>query len=183
MCAKKTYTNKDPFARPKHLPSTMRPLFETVTDLDQHADAVCARRYGVVEIVDGRFVRLRLRPLPKLITLREIVPVGPRYHLRGPADRCLLYYNQPRQFPNFLAVKYVISTHRTRPVTVFGALAVLDAIARIKQTDALVCDVANSRISDRLLRRWGWESHKPQRWHRNFIKRFYGEYPQVVLPL
>jgi hypothetical protein len=23
----------------------------------------------------------------------------------------------------------------------------------------------------------GWEPHKPQRWHRNFIRRFYGVYP------
>ena len=49
--------------------------------------------------------------------------------------------------------------------------------ARIKRSDALLCDVASNRISDRLMRRWGWESHKPQRWHRNFIKRFYGQYP------
>jgi hypothetical protein len=47
----------------------------------------------------------------------------------------------------------------------------------------MVCDVANSRLSDRLLTRQGWEKHKPQRWHRNFIKRFYGEYPQIELPV
>jgi hypothetical protein len=56
---------------------------------------------------------------------------------------------------------------------------VLDEIARIKQTDAIVCDVRNARISDRLLRRWGWESHVPQSRRRHFIKRFYGEYPDT----
>ena len=111
------------------------------------------------------------------------MPVGRRYHIRGHADRCLLYYNQPRGFPNFLAIKYVISTHQTRMSTVFVALSVLDAIAQIKGTDALLCDVSNSRISDRLLSRQGWESHRPQRWHRNFIKRFYGEYPPSTLPV
>ena len=160
----------------------MPPLFETVTDLEQQTDRVRARRYGLVEIVDGRFVCLRLRPLPKLISLPEIIPVGRRYHLRGPADRCLFFYNQPRQFPNFLAVKYVVSTQATSLATICQAMAVLDAIAQIKQTDALLCDVANSRISDRLMHRWGWEPHRPQRWHRNFIKRFYGEYPQTALP-
>ncbi len=162
------------------MPVTMRPLFQTVTDLHQQADDLRARRYGVVEVVDGRMVAVRLRPFPKLITLGEIIPVGPRYHLRGLSDRCLLYYNQPWQFPNFLAVKYLISTRHTRAATVFTALAVLDAIAQIKGTDALLCDVANSRISDRLLRRGGWEPHKTQRWHRNFIKRFYGEYPTAA---
>jgi hypothetical protein len=38
-------------------------------------------------------------------------------------------------------------------------------------------DVSNLRISDRLLRRWGWEAHCPSRWHRHFIKRYYGTYP------
>jgi hypothetical protein len=26
-------------------------------------------------------------------------------------------------------------------------------------------------MSDRLLARFGWQPHKPQRWHRNFIRR------------
>jgi len=41
-----------------------------------------------------------------------------------------------------------------------------------------VCDAANVRLSDRFMARMGWEPHKPQRWHRNFIRRFYGEYPE-----
>ena len=56
-------------------------------------------------------------------------------------------------------------------------MLVLDQIARLKRTDALLCDIAGSRISDRLMSRFGWEPHKPQRWHRNYIKRFYGQYP------
>jgi hypothetical protein len=53
----------------------------------------------------------------------------------------------------------------------------LDRIAELKRTDAILCDAANTRLSDRLLRRFGWEPHKPERWRRNFIKRFYGVYP------
>jgi hypothetical protein len=76
-----------------------------------------------------------------------------------------------------LALTYVLSTRQCRLATFKGALDVLDEIARLKGTDALLCDAANSRISDRLLSRWGWQSHCPSRWHRNFIKRFYGVYP------
>jgi hypothetical protein len=50
-------------------------------------------------------------------------------------------------------------------------LEVLDEVARIKNCDAIVCDASYYRISDRLLARWGWQAHKPQRWHRNYIKR------------
>ena len=63
--------------------------------------------------------------------------------------------------------------------TMLGALAVLDEIARIKQSDAILTDAANFRISDRFLRRQGWERHTKARYHRNYIKRFYGEYSRV----
>jgi hypothetical protein len=49
--------------------------------------------------------------------------------------------------------------------------------------DAIVCDAANLRISERLMKRFGYEPHKPQHWHRNFIRRFYGSYPSVALPI
>ncbi len=51
--------------------------------------------------------------------------------------------------------------------------------SRIKGSDAIVTDVANFRISERLLARLGWERHTASRWHRNYIKRFYGQYPST----
>ena len=104
---------------------------------------------------------------------------GQRVTSDTPGDRCLLYYNQPRRCPNYLALKYVVSRVAiARFATFRKAAQTLDEVARIKQTDAILCDAWNLRISDRLFARWGWEPHKPQRWHRNFIKRFYGVYPQ-----
>jgi hypothetical protein len=78
---------------------------------------------------------------------------------------------------NFLALKYIVTTFGTSFRTFRAALAALDMIAEIKQIDAIVCDAANVRLSDRVMARLGWEPHKPQRWHRNFIRRFYGIYP------
>ena len=153
----------------------------TIADLQGDADVVVTRRYGVIEMSAGRLVDVHFRWFPKLVSLPELYPVSWRYHARGPADRCRLYFNQPRRLPNFLALKYVVSTQGTRLATFRGALSVLDVIARIKRTDAIVCDASNTRISDRLLARWGWEAHKPQWAHRNYIKRFYGEYPNVEL--
>ncbi len=155
----------------------MKAIFEKVTNLRADADVLAARRYGMIEVVSGSLVAVHLRPFPKMISLPEFVSVSRRYHARGRADRCLLYYNQPRRFPNYLAIRYVVSTRGTSFGTCRRALEVLEEIARIKRSDALLCDVASNRISDRLMRRWGWEAHKPQRWHRNFIKRFYGSYP------
>lgn len=142
-----------------------------------------AIRYGVIETTGGSLQAVHGRRFPKMFALPELWPVTSRYHARGVADRCLLYFNQPRSCPSFLALKYVVSTQATTYATFRAAIATLDAIAVEKKIDAMVCDAANSRLSDRFLARQGWEKHKPQRWHRNFIKRFYGEYPQIKLPI
>jgi hypothetical protein len=154
---------------------------ETIIDFDAGRERIRTRHYGVIETVGGRLVAVHLRPWPKLIALPEIFPLGAYYHSRGAADSCLLYYNQPWRMPNFLALKYIVSTAGTSYATSRAALKVLDAIAELKRTDAIVCDAANARLSDRLMARWGWEPHKPQRWHRNFIRRFYGSYSQPPL--
>jgi hypothetical protein len=145
--------------------------------------AIRQARYAMIETVGGRLREIHVRRFPKLIALPELWPVASRYHGPGGADRCRLYYNQPRSCPNFLALKFVVSSHGTSYATFRAAISTLDAIAVEKNVDAIVCDAANSRLSDRFLARQGWEKHKPQRWHRNFIKRFYGTYPQVRLPV
>ena len=157
----------------------MRKLFETINDWDAGRNRVRARRYGVVETVGGELRAIHLRPWPKLVSLPELWPHGARYHARGGSDRCLLYYNQPWRMPNFLALRYIVSTSDTSYRTFRAALVVLDRIAELKGVDAMVCDAANARLSDRLMARFGWEPHKPQRWHRNYIRRFYGAYPTV----
>ena len=159
----------------------MSPLFETITDFEAGRERIRARHYGVVEIAGGELAAVHLRPWPKLLALPEILPLGSRYHSAGEADHCLLFYNQPWRMPNYLALKYMVSTLGTSYATFRAALTVLDAIAALKQSDAILCDAANVRITDRLLARFGWEPHKPQRWHRNFIRRFYGNYPEARL--
>jgi hypothetical protein len=157
----------------------MRCLSETIVDISSGREAVRAGRYGVIETFHGQLRAIHLRPWPKLVSLTELLPLGPRYHCRGAADRCLLYYNQPWRMPTFLALRYVVSTSGTSYRTFRAALTVLDQVAAIKRIDAIVCDAGNRRLSDRLMARLGWESHKPQRWHRNYIRRFYGVYPTL----
>lgn len=152
-------------------------LFETIRDLTAGAAVIRRRRYGVVEAVAGRLIAVHFRPYPKWISFPEVLFWGASRHRRWEADCCRLYFNQPRRFSNFLAVPYIVSGRGTTLATFYAALDALDEIARIKRTDALLADVLNPRISPRFLARRGWSPHKPSRWHRHFIKRFYGEYP------
>jgi hypothetical protein len=153
-------------------------LNETICEFGAGRELIRGRRYGVIETAGGELQAVHLRAVPKMFALPELLPLGPRYHGRGDADRCLLYYNQPWRMSNFLALKYVVTTLGTSYRTFRVALLALDAIAELKGVDAIVCDAANVRLSDRFMARMGWESHKPARWHRNFIRRFYGEYPE-----
>ena len=146
-------------------------LFDAVLDLDSQGELVRRRPYGVIDVEDGCWRRICLRPFPKLSMPWDWWLWGDAYHRRRPGNRCLLYYNQPRHHPRFLALKYVVSTRDTTLATFRRAFCILDEVARLKGSDALLCDASNARISDRLLARWGWQPHKPQRWHRNFIKR------------
>lgn len=155
-------------------------LSRTITDLAAGRDVVSAARYGVIEARAGRVVAIHLRAWPTLLTLRDLWPVGDRFHARGPADRCLLYYNQPRRAPRYLALKYIVSTAGTPYRTFTAALDALDAVAALKGVDALVCDAANSRLSDRFMKRRGWAPHAPMPWRRNFIRRFYGQFPTAA---
>ncbi len=131
----------------------------------------------MIETAAGQLVAVHLRPWPKLLSWPEVWPVRDDYHAGGDEDRCYLYFNQPRRYSNFLALKYIVSTHGASYASLRAAVEALDRLAELKRIDALLCDAANTRISDRLLRRFGWAPHKPQRWRRNFIKRFYGAYP------
>ena len=148
--------------------------FETITDLAAGADLLRDRPYGVIEVVDGQFRQVRLRPFPKLVTPWDVIFHGQWFHRLWPGDRCLLYYNQPRSFRNFLAAQIRrLEPRQTTLATFRRAMAVLDEVARLKESDAILTDAGNWRLSDRLAVRWGWEPHAPQRWHRNYIKRLY----------
>jgi hypothetical protein len=156
--------------------SAMYRSFQTATHLERDADILRRRRYGVIEMREGKLVGVRLRPWPKWISLPEVW-LGQRYfHRRNKGDHCWLYYNEPFSCPGFLALPYVVSSREATLASFHGALVVLDEIARLKDSNAIVCHLTNGRISSRLMRRWGWEQHLLGSPGRHYIKRFYGEF-------
>ena len=152
-------------------------LFQTVHDLRTQAELLCQRSYGVIVIEAGYLDAVHLRPWPKIVAASDLWGIGYRCDRRMTGDYCWLYYNQPCRHRRFLALKYIVSSHGATFHTVRSSLVILDEIARLKSTDAIVAEVRNLRISERLLRRWGWESHVPTSRRRHYIKRFYGTYP------
>lgn len=158
------------------------PLFDQETELSDPQRKIFCRAYGIIEVIDGEFKCIKFKPWPKIISSMEIGLFGARSHDQGDIkDHCRLYYNQPFFHKRYLALKYVVSTHGTSFRSFRLATRILDEVARIKNTDAIVCEVTNPSISNRLMKRWGWEKHLQDRPSRHFIKRFYGDYPESMI--
>ncbi|MCA9268756.1 MAG: hypothetical protein KDA41_09815 [Planctomycetales bacterium] len=147
-------------------------LFETITDLGQGERALRRRRYGVIETARGRLIGVHLRPWPKRVSHFEARWLGGRFHRLSGDDRCFVYYNQPLGHSRFLALTYAVSGSGCTLATLHAAAGALDAVARIKQSDAALCHVTSGRISDRLLARFGWSPHCLSSRGRHFIKRY-----------
>ena len=142
----------------------MPPPLQTITDFAQARETLARRPYGAIETSRGELAAIHLRPWPKLFAWPA--------RLSAHGDRCWLYYNQPRSCRDYLALKYIVSTRDCAFDTFRAAVSALDEIARLKRSAAIVCHVANDRISHRLLERWGWERHLLDSGRRHYIKRF-----------
>ena len=158
-------------------------LFESVTDLEQQTATLKNRAYGIIEIRDQEFHSVSLRPFPKVISRAAIVQAEQKKEANDTTslDRVQLFYNQPMFHKNFLALKYLHSTTNSSLPSIAVALSVLDYIAMVKRTDAIVSEITNDKIKDRHLKHFGWESHVPNSPKRHWIKRLYGKYPDRFL--
>ena len=145
----------------------------SLTDLEDGTESVRQARYGMIEIADGRLARVRLRLWPKLISVPEIRLLGRIFHRFRSGNRCWLYYAQPRRFPNFLTVQYMVSTRAASYRSFLKALEVLDRVAELKKSDAILCELIGNRISREMMARWGWEPHCLESRRRHYIKRLY----------
>ncbi len=107
---------------------------------------------------DGRVVAIHLRPWPKLALLARDL-AGRRYAITPVAtpiavcftttNRAAIRTSSRREVHRL--DRWHVLRHRSGP-----RLDELDRIAELKRTDALLCDAANSRLSDRFLARFGW---------------------------
>lgn len=148
-----------------------------VQQMTAQADRLRQRRNGRIVTENGRLDAVYGRWWPHLGDMLNVLwDTHARTFIQ---DRCELYFHQPLGSPDFLTLSYVRSGPRTTLSTFYAATLVLDEIARLKQSHAIVTHVTNDRITDRLLARWGWQQHCLSWGGRHFIKRFYGEYPEI----
>ncbi len=145
-----------------------------VTRLSSQRQVLLRRRSGHIIVAQTRLLAIHARWWPYF---GNHLQAAWDQRFRRPDDRCEIYYHVPRSAPRFLTLSYIRAGVRTTPATIRAACMVLDEIARIKGSVAIVSQVINHRLSDRILRRWGWEPHCESLGGCHVIKRFYGNYP------
>ena len=156
-------------------------LFDSVYDVVGDIDKIRKRPYGMIEVVNEKLVAVHLRPWPKLISGVEAKWADGWARKRAHKNQCQVYYSQPFAHRNFLSLSYAVTTLQTSWTTLALSLAVLDYVAYAKSSDAIVTEVSNQRVSNRLMRRLGYERHYEESKKRHWIKRFYGEYSESPL--
>jgi hypothetical protein len=148
-----------------------------ITDVAASRASLARLRCGHIVIRNGHLQAIQGRWWPYCGNLWQVW--WDTHSRSGFQDSCDLFYHSPFSAPGFLTLDYVRSGARTSLTTLYAAALVLDEIARLRRAHAIVCNVTNRRISDRLLQRWGWHEHCQQWSGRHFIKRFYGHYPEI----
>lgn len=159
-------------------------FFKTISDVDSGRSVIRNRAYGVIEVCDQQLKAIHMRPYPKLISIPEIYWSSFwKKHIVKPTnrDRVLLYYNQPVMHRNFISLNYFVSDDGATLASIAVCLSVLDYVAKVKRTDAMVTEISNKRIKDRHLAHFGWEEHRKEDRGRHWVKRFYGQYPESFL--
>ena len=148
-----------------------------VTHIGSQGQPLAARRAGHIVVQNGQLVAIFGRWWPYLGN--HLRAAWDQRFRQSVEDRCELFYHTSLGSPEFLTLSYIHSGERTSVASVYATTLVLDEIARLKKALAIVCNVTNDRISDRVLARWGWQSHCHAWTGRHFIKRFYGRYPPI----
>lgn len=128
---------------------------------------------------DGRLVEIQHRLLAGSVSVAQVWWQN-RYG-RNDDNVCWLDYHQPLGMPGFLTLDYVRAGTQAGYKSFIGATHVLTEIARVRGSLAIVAHVSNGNISDRFLKRSGWEQHLTKWNGRHWIRRFYDGYPESSL--
>ncbi|MCY2986239.1 MAG: hypothetical protein NTY15_21640 [Planctomycetota bacterium] len=141
----------------------------SVDSIDGHRDRIQSWRYGEVELSNGELVALYPRWWPRVGSQWESWQDS--YHRTLPTDWCRAYYAFPRRAPGFMSVLYARSGPGTQYKTISRAVSAMDEIARIRDSQAIVCQMVSERGTERLMKRWGYVRHAFSLGDNHYIKR------------
>ena len=149
---------------------------DRITEISEKTEMLRRWRCGRIVMRDGKLVEIQHRLLCGNVSIAQVW--WQASYGRSDESICWLDYHQPFGMPSFLTLDYIRSGKQAGYKTFIGAVKILEEIARIRQSVAIVAHVTNGNISDRFLSRIGWEQHMPNWKGRHWIRRFYDGYPE-----
>lgn len=126
-------------------------------------------RAGRIVVRDGNLWDIRRRYLPGAASV--VQAIWQAGWGRSTGSDCVIDYHTPWGMPAFLTLDYMRSGRMAGYRSFCKAVQTLEAIAEQRNAYAIVAHITNSSITDRLLRRWGWQPHCLEWKGRHWIKR------------
>lgn len=151
---------------------------DAIDDPRREAEKIRRWRCGRIVMQAGRLVEVQRRLSSGSVSMAQVW--WQAKYGRNDDEICWIDYHQPIGMSAFLTLDYVRSGTRAGYRSFRGATVVLDEIARLRGTLAIVAHVSNGNISDRLLVRLGWQRHLDSWNGRHWIRRFYDGYPPAT---
>lgn len=137
--------------------------------IEANAEKVSSWRYGEIELFNGSLAAIYPRWWPRWGSQWE--SYWDSYHRVLPADHCIAYFAFPRSAPGYMSVLYAHSGPNTQYKTIYRAVSTMDQIAKLRNSDAIVCQMVSERGTERLMNRWGYVRHALSLGDNHYIKR------------
>ncbi|MCC9658613.1 hypothetical protein [Rhodopirellula halodulae] len=139
------------------------------SSIEANASAISRIRCGRIVTREGQLERIEQHWFANHVSVAQVWWQNQRNSLDG--DVCQLDFHVPWGMKAFVTLDYIRTGNQARYATFIGACNVLNEVARLKNAYAIVAHVTNSNISDRFLKRAGWERHLEDWPGRHFIRR------------
>jgi len=146
----------------------------TVTDLQTQAGIVKRWPSGRIRMAGGKLLDIRCGIVARRTSVARVW-LESRFRSQR-TDHCVLHYHSPL-LSRYLTLDLILAGPQTHLSTIRGACEILDEVARLRGAVAIFAHVSTTGITDRLLRRLGWQRHLMGEPGRHWIKRFYDGYP------
>jgi hypothetical protein len=140
-----------------------------VTRLESCESQIARWRYGEVETCEGQVTGLYARWWPRIGSELDVAMDNYLSQLRENSAR--FYYAFPLRSPGYMTILYAHSGPRTSYATLYRGIETMDAIAKLRRTNAIVCQATNAKLEERTMNRWGYVRHALALGDNHYIKR------------
>jgi len=151
------------------VPSVPHALLRSAPCFQGNEERIAGWRYGEIVIANGCLQRIQPRWWPRWGTVWGAA--FDRVIRMLPDDECRFYYAFPIRSPGFLSLLYVHAGERTSYRTFHQGIVAIERIARLRKAQAIVCQVTNDRLTERLMQRWGYVRHAKHAGDNHYICR------------